>query len=82
MGGLGRDGVVYLGLVGDISQGNRLLRADPADTGACKFHLILAALHHLGGDGADALFQHIAGFHDRLAGDVGGGGGIGAGIVG
>ena len=56
LGGLGGGGVIHLGFVSNVGEGDRLLRTGAADAGAGEFHFALLAIHHAGGNGADPLF--------------------------
>ena len=81
-GGLQRGLAAALGGVGQIRQ-----RQPPAvrrthHAAGGKFHLAFRHAQLLGGQRTQLLFQLGAGQLHRLAGDVGGGGGVGTGIVG
>ena len=80
--GLGGDGVVHLSLVGNVGKGHGLVGVDFPHLSALKHHGVLFAAQHVRRDGANSAPQFGAGLFHGFAGDVGGGGGVGAGIVG
>src|SRR5699024_10014312 len=72
----------YLALGADLLQGDRLPGGGPADLPPLKNDLLRGAAQHPGGNGADLLLQLGVGLLHRFAGDVGGGGSVGARVVG
>ena len=80
---LGLKLIVDHGSGGHVHQGDTALRvADTADRLAVKLRVLHVTLHQSSTDLLDALPQLLTGFFHSAPGEVGGGGGIGAGVIG